>query len=158
MKKIVLLVIFSFIFFSCKKDNLIEVLKTSKNPEIDMVFYTVAKAELKINPSISIVDKASDKNSHLYWNQNLLPDTDFMSSDTLNHYYKNETKFWKFVKKQEYGWIKFSEPKFSNNKNDASIYVDFLRPTLFFGVTQIYYLKKVKGKYQIIKVKRVSIS
>jgi len=158
MKKIYLIVFFSLLFSSCKNDNLSEVLKTSKNPEIDMVFYTVAKAELKINPGAMIVDKASDENSHLYWNQYLLPDTNFISSDTLNHYYKKETKFWKFVKKQEYGWIKFSEPKFSNNKNDASIYVDFLRPTLFFGVTQTYYLKKIKGKYQIIKVKRVSIS
>jgi hypothetical protein len=174
MKKIKILLILTICLFSCKSDHLQKVLRTSKHPELDLVFYTIVKAEYKeMGKSIAIIDKASDRNNQgiaefniltqnesqiLYWNKLIFPNAKYISSDSLTLYRKDENKFWDFAEKQKNGWIELSEPIFTKNKDRVIIQVEFLNAIRRFGATVYYILEKKNGKYLIVDKQIVSIN
>jgi len=97
--------VLTFLFFSCKSDNLKEVLKTSENPELDMVYHTVIKTEFQNSgTSIAIIDQASEQNSmgieefdsifnsekkKIFWNKSIFPKARYINKDSLLSYMKH---------------------------------------------------------------------
>ena len=141
-------------FLSCKNDNYEQAIKNSKNPDIDRVFYAVAKAEIDHNPSVEIIDKAKDED--VYWNQAIFPGTDFINSDTLSYYLQDQKKYAAFAKKHN-NWIELSKPIFSENKTKAEIVVDLHGPN-YSGAAYAYFLERKKNKFIIVKKRLISIS
>lgn len=152
----------SILFLSCKNDNHEEIIKSSKNPDIDMVFYAVVKAEVEYNPSIEIIDRAKIESSHtsksekLFWNQKLFPNSDFINCDSLISSTKDIRKYTDFIKQHKDGWIELSKPTFSGNK--AAINVDYTNGYNHFGWNYTYFLEKKNKRYIIVKKERNSIS
>ncbi len=173
MNKLILLLLITSTLFSCKSDRIEEVLKNSKNPELDMVFHSIV-IENKVNgTSLLIVDKATERKSNrivefdtiklgqnkaIFWNKNIFPKIGYLSQETLDIKLKNEKKFWEFAKENNQGWIKISEPIFTNDKKRVIVFVDFENPDRKFGSTTYYILEKIDGVYQIVEQKIVSIS
>ena len=139
MNKLIIIIIILFIsitIFSCKTDNIEQVLKTSENPELDMVFHSII-IENKVNgTTLAIVDKASERKSNgiaefdtikqtqndvIYWNKNIFPKIEYLSQKLLDKKLEiltlnDEKIFWEFAKKYNQGWIKISQPIFTNDK------------------------------------------
>lgn len=173
-KVIILISITGTLLLSCMSDNINTVLKTSKNPELDMVFHSVVKAELKQSSDlIKIIDKATEKksygivefdtikrnkNNNIYWNKNIFPKINYISQKTLDLKLKNEKAYWEFAKENKQGWIKISEPIFTSNKKRVIVFVEFLNPDRKFGCETYYILEKNENTYQIVKQEIVSIS
>ena len=177
MSKLISFCIISLLFLSCKTDRLEEVLRTSNNPELDMVFHTIV-IKNKINgTSRLIVDKATKQNSVgieefdtikssnniVYWNKRIFPNIKFLSQKLIDKNLeiansKDENVFWKIADNYDQGWIKISQPIFTENKKRAIIVVDYENPVQKFGGTTYYILEKCNGRYKVIKQKLISIS
>lgn len=173
MSRLLIFVFLTIILFSCKPDNIAEVLKTSKKPEIDMVFHSIIIEE-KVNGSATLVlDKATDEgitgitefdtikskqNGVIYWNKHIFPRINYLSQKTYDSIQKNQDLFWEFAKKNNQGWIKISQPIFTNDKKRAIVFVEYSNPDNYFGATTRYILEKINGDYQIVERKLVLIS
>ncbi|WP_298546239.1 hypothetical protein [uncultured Aquimarina sp.] len=156
------------LLFSCNsKSNqvdLTEVLKTSKNPELDMVFYEIIESlRYKNGQYLAIVDKAID-DSHdsifditpLYWNKSIFPNVRFINGDSLFLYNEADKMHQYFTKKYVHGFLEITHPYFIN----ADKGIAHVRAKLYRGneiKVYSYILEKEINKY-IIKEEEYVVS
>jgi len=173
--KILILLALTTLLFSCRPDNLNEVLRTSKTPKLDLLYHSVIKAEMEeFGYAVAIVDRTLDttstsidgieilygeKGKSIYWKKSIFPLANYISGDSL-HSYKSQgqtEKYWNLRKKYKAGWIELTVPYFTDDKKKAVIEVSYFLSDSF--ATSHYYLLEWNGKeYQIIKKEMISIS
>ncbi|MCF8255612.1 MAG: hypothetical protein K9H61_09210 [Bacteroidia bacterium] len=161
-------------FVSCKSDNLQEVLKSSKTPELDLVYYKVVMSEFEeLGNSIGIVDKTIDTTSTklngitpnyyksektIYWKKEIFPGIDYINGDSLEFSIKRNTeKYWTLRDKFKSGWIELTSPYFTNDRKIVLIEVRFFHGKAN-GVHSYYMLEWTGKEYEIIEKGLISIS
>lgn len=159
---------------ACNSDNFQNAYKTSKNPELDMVYYKIVKSEMKeFGNSIGIVDRTIDTvsiNTNKYgrdyvnsdktirWNKAIFPSSKYIDGDSLLLYMnENSKKYWELKSKFKSGWIELTVPIFSSDKRKVIIEVSYFQGD-DFGTTSCYFLELLNGEYKITKKELISIS
>jgi len=154
---------------NCQSDKLDEVLKTSKNADLDKIFYQIYQVESSEFKNVAIVDRSINRsyfskdsskleNDIIYWTKEIFPKTTFISGDSILHFEKVDTdKYWNLREATSSGWIEISAPKFSKDKQSATVHVLYLSNTKFGSGTK-YTFKKTDNVWVIVNKELTSIS
>lgn len=166
LKGFFLILFFLILFFFIRK-NYFE----NKNlVELNSIYSSIVKYELKRDSTFSIVDEASgrtykhiegfesvfeNKIERIFWRKDMFSEVQYFNSDSLNLYRNllnsKDIRFEDFFINYKSNWIiNLSEPLLNKEEDKAIIDVSFLNPEKDSVYSRLYALKKISEKYKVI--------